>query len=201
MRQSFSRSNSCFRIAMRLVTFCTNDSPALRLGARKGRQIVDLGPGRMKELLAGGPVALERTRKATGPVLEERAVRYLPPVPDADKFLCVGKNYRQHLEELRANELLAEMPQEPTAFVKLNSCLVGHEARMRVNTRDQIWKFPDILEHFSRYIPFEPGDMFSTGAPGGVAVGKPNAAELFLKPGDIVECSIEGITTLRTHIV
>jgi 5-carboxymethyl-2-hydroxymuconate isomerase/acylpyruvate hydrolase len=286
---------------MRLVTFCTNDSPAPRLGARKGRQIVDLGPGRMKELLAGGPAALERARKATGAVLEERAVRYLPPVPDADKFLCVGKNYRQHLEELRANELLAEMPQEPTAFVKLNSCLVGHDAkvarphgitrldyepelvfvigkralgakqaqafdhvagvtilndltdrdaqkrevasgsrfwtgknipgfgplgpeivtldeirdpydlwmvctvngqeRMRVNTRDQIWKFPDILEHFSRYIPFEPGDMFSTGAPGGVAVGKPNAAELFLKPGDVVDCSIEGITTLRTHIV
>ncbi|HEX7605802.1 MAG TPA: fumarylacetoacetate hydrolase family protein, partial [Usitatibacter sp.] len=59
----------------------------------------------------------------------------------------------------------------------------------------------DILEHFSRYIPIEPGDMFSTGAPGGVAVGKPNAEALFLKPGDVVECSIEGITTLRTTIV
>ena len=72
---------------------------------------------------------------------------------------------------------------------------------MRVNTRDQIWKLPDILEHFSRYIPIEPGDMFSTGAPGGVAVGKPNAAELFLKPGDVVECGIEGFATLRTTIV
>jgi 5-carboxymethyl-2-hydroxymuconate isomerase/acylpyruvate hydrolase len=43
--------------------------------------------------------------------------------------------------------------------------------------------------------------MFSTGAPGGVAVGKANAADLFLKPGDVVECAIDGITTLRTHIV
>jgi 2-keto-4-pentenoate hydratase/2-oxohepta-3-ene-1,7-dioic acid hydratase in catechol pathway len=43
--------------------------------------------------------------------------------------------------------------------------------------------------------------MFSTGAPGGVAVGKPNAAELFLKPGDVVECGIEGLATLRTTIV
>jgi 5-carboxymethyl-2-hydroxymuconate isomerase/acylpyruvate hydrolase len=59
----------------------------------------------------------------------------------------------------------------------------------------------DILAHFSRTIPIEPGDMFSTGAPGGVAVGKPNAEDLFLKPGDVVECSIEGITTLRTTIV
>ena len=61
------------------------------------------------------------------------------------------------------------------------------QPRMRVNTADQIWKLPDILEHFSRYIPIEAGDLFSTGAPGGVAVGKPNAAELFLKPGDVVE--------------
>ena len=81
------------------------------------------------------------------------------------------------------------------------TCAVNGEERMRVNTRDQIWKLPEILEHFSRYIPIEPGDMFSTGAPGGVAVGKPNAAELFLKPGDVVECSIEGIATLRTTIV
>ena len=43
--------------------------------------------------------------------------------------------------------------------------------------------------------------MFSTGAPGGVAVGKENAAELFLKPGDVVECSIEGIMTLRNRII
>jgi 2-keto-4-pentenoate hydratase/2-oxohepta-3-ene-1,7-dioic acid hydratase in catechol pathway len=80
------------------------------------------------------------------------------------------------------------------------TCAVNGEERMRVNTRDQIWKLPAILEHFSRLIPIEPGDMFSTGAPGGVAVGKPNAKDLFLKPGDVVECSIEGITTLRTLI-
>jgi 2-keto-4-pentenoate hydratase/2-oxohepta-3-ene-1,7-dioic acid hydratase in catechol pathway len=32
-------------------------------------------------------------------------------------------------------------------------------------------------------------------------LGKANAAELYLKPGDVVECSIEGVATLRTHIV
>jgi 5-carboxymethyl-2-hydroxymuconate isomerase/acylpyruvate hydrolase len=81
------------------------------------------------------------------------------------------------------------------------TCSVNGEERMRVNTSEQIWKMNDILEHFSRYIPIAPGDMFSTGAPGGVAVGKPNAENLYLKPGDVVECSIEGITTLRTTIV
>jgi len=289
---------------MRLLTFTLGNLAAARLGVRQGKKIVDLGPGRMKDLLAEGPSVLEKLKKMATPesaALEEKDITYLPPIPDADKFLCVGKNYRQHLEELRRNDLLTETPQEPTAFVKLNSCLVGHDAkvvrpegivrldyepelvfvigkralgvkkaqafdyvagvtilndltdrdaqkrevasgsrfwtgknipgfgplgpeivtldeirdpydlwmtcavngelRMRVNTRDQIWKLPDILEHFSRFIPIEPGDMFSTGAPGGVAVGKPNAAEFFLKPGDVVECGIEGISTLRTFIV
>ena len=31
-------------------------------------------------------------------------------VPDAEKFLCVGKNYRPHLEELQRTDLIKEMP-------------------------------------------------------------------------------------------
>ena len=289
---------------MRLITFTTAGNPAPRLGIRSAKKVVDLGPGRMKDLLAGGALVLEKLKKiasSESTALEEKDITYLPPIPDADKFLCVGKNYRQHLEELRRNDLLTETPQEPTAFVKLNSCLVGHEARvarpegvvrldyepelvfvigkralgvkkaqafdyvagvtilndltdrdlqkrevasgsrfwtgknipgfgplgpeivsmdeirdpydlwmtcsvngeqrMRVNTRDQIWKLPDILEHFSRFIPIEPGDMFSTGSPPGAAFAKAGAAEYFLKPGDVVECSLEGISTLRTFIV
>jgi 2-keto-4-pentenoate hydratase/2-oxohepta-3-ene-1,7-dioic acid hydratase in catechol pathway len=307
---------------MRLVTYSVGPGGPARAGVRVGHRILDIEagsrvkgeplPASIKALLAAGRGALSRVqalakaaateaRSFSQAMHEERAIRLLPPVPDADKFLCVGKNYRQHLDELVKNDLLKEIPQEPTAFVKLNSCLVGHNAkvarpqgvtkldyepelvfvigrralgvkkvdamdyvagvtilndltcrdlqkrevasgsrfwtaknipgfgplgpeivtmdeipdpydlwmtcsvngeeRMRVNTRDQIWKLPDILEHFSRHIPIEPGDMFSTGAPGGVAVGKPNAAELFLKPGDVVDCSIEGIATLRTTIV
>jgi 2-keto-4-pentenoate hydratase/2-oxohepta-3-ene-1,7-dioic acid hydratase in catechol pathway len=299
------------------------------LGLRLGAQVLDVGraaelagttsttgapalPTSMKALLAAGPAALGRVAalqtaaqqdpaRFASACVAEASVNYLPPIPDADKFLCVGKNYRAHLAELQRTDLIREIPQEPTAFIKLNSCLVGHRAhvakplgvvrldyepelvfvigkralgakkaqafdhvmgvtilndltcrdmqqrevasgsrfwtaknipgfgplgpeivtmdeipdpynlwmvcrvngqeRMRVNTFDQIWKLGDILEHFSRLIPIEPGDMFSTGAPGGVAVGKANAAELFLKPGDVVECAIEGITTLSTTIV
>jgi hypothetical protein len=47
---------------------------------------------------------------------EEKAVRFLPPVPDPDKFLCVGKNYRAHLEELKKNDLIKEMPGEVTGL-------------------------------------------------------------------------------------
>jgi len=281
---------------MRLLTFSTANDPTPRAGLREGDQVFDLRAP-MKEVLKD----LKAIRASGRSAIAEEEIVYHPPVPDAEKFLCVGKNYRTHLAELRANRLLTETPQEPTAFVKLNSCLVGHKAkvkrpegivrldyepelvfvigkralgakredafsyvvgvtvpndltdrdaqerevasgsrfwtgknipgfgplgpeiitldeirdpydlwmtctvngerRMRVNTADQIWKLPDILEHFSRHIPLEPGDMFSTGAPGGVAVGKPNAADLFLKPGDVVECAIEGVATLRTYII
>src|SRR6266850_4159717 len=116
---------------MRLVTFTTASGPSARLGVRQGKKIVDLGPGRMKDLLARGPAALRSLDLAKHPVLDEAQISYLPPVPDAEKFLCVGKNYVQHLEELRKNDLLTETPQEPTAFVKLNSCLVGHDAKVR----------------------------------------------------------------------
>ena len=307
---------------MRLVTF-TTATTAPRIGVRVGHRVLDIEaasrvdgeplPSSMKALLREGRGKLSRVQalakaaqsqagRFSGAMFEERAIRFLPPVPDPDKFLCVGKNYRAHLEELKKHDLIKEMPGEVTGFVKLNSSLVGHEAkivkpaevahldyepelvfvigrralgvspdddpwdyvagvtvlndltdrdmqkrevasgsrfwtsknapgfgpvgpeivtideiadpydlwmtcsvngeeRMRVNTRDQIWKMNDILAHFSRTIPLEPGDMFSTGAPCGVAVGKADAEALFLKPGDVVECSIEGISTLRNTIV
>src|SRR6267143_1900968 len=73
----------------------------------------------MKHLLAAGEPAMKQVRKLSAEahadragfaagLLDEREIRYLPPIPDADKFLCAGKNYRTHLEELKRNELLTE---------------------------------------------------------------------------------------------
>ena len=313
---------------MRLATFVVDSEPQRqRVGAIIGEQMVDLREAartdsRMRDvpfdslraLLGRGAAALDCVRRLVDHVEHDRealpasacfdlaAIRFLPPIPDPDKFLCVGKNYRSHLEELKRNNLIREMPNEPTGFVKIHSALTGHdcdvvrpdevvhldyepelvfvigkpayrvkqadafdyvagitllndltcrdtqqrevvsgsrfwtaknapgfgpvgpavvtmdevrdpydlwlscrvngEERMRVNTAEQIWKLPAIVEHFSRLIPLAPGDMFSTGAPGGVAVGKPNAAELYLKPGDVVECVIdEPSLVLRNRIV
>ncbi|MSQ51371.1 MAG: hypothetical protein EXR28_05730 [Betaproteobacteria bacterium] len=55
---------------------------------------------------------------------------FLPPIPDSDKFLCVGKNYRTHLEELKRTDLIREIPDQPTGFVKINSCLTGHDTEV-----------------------------------------------------------------------
>ncbi|MGA8262321.1 MAG: fumarylacetoacetate hydrolase family protein [Arenicellales bacterium] len=266
---------------------------------RKLLQVPD-GLSRLRELLdrideQAPPDALRQLEAGIS------GAQLYPPVPDAGKFLCVGKNYRAHLEELKRNDLLKEQPAEPTGFIKLTQTMVGHcarvarpegittldyepelafvigspgfrisrenamrhvagitlfndltareiqkrevasgtrfwtaknmpgfgpvgpflvtmdeisdphdlwltlsvngEQRIRVNTGDQIFHIPDIIEHFSRYLPLDAGDQFSTGAPGGVAVGQPNAEELYLKPGDTVEVGIEGIAKLTTYIV
>jgi 2-keto-4-pentenoate hydratase/2-oxohepta-3-ene-1,7-dioic acid hydratase in catechol pathway len=43
-----------------------------------------------------------------------------PPVPDPEKFLCVGLNYRAH-----ASEVNAALPPVPTIFAKFRNSLVG----------------------------------------------------------------------------
>ena len=52
-------------------------------------------------------------------------VKFLPPIPDPSKFFCVGKNNKKHREELAANKMLTEVPNEPTGFIKLISTMSG----------------------------------------------------------------------------
>ena len=81
------------------------------------------------------------------------------------------------------------------------TCDVNGKRRLRSNTGDYLYKIADVLEHFSRYVVFEPGDLIAMGAPSGVAVGQPNAAELYLQPGDDMVIAFEGLMSLRTRIV
>jgi 2-keto-4-pentenoate hydratase/2-oxohepta-3-ene-1,7-dioic acid hydratase in catechol pathway len=81
------------------------------------------------------------------------------------------------------------------------TCKVNGQERLRVNTDEHIFRIDQIIEHFTRWMPFEPGDVISTGAPRGTAISQPNADELYLKPGDVCVAGIEGVMELTTHIV
>jgi 2-keto-4-pentenoate hydratase/2-oxohepta-3-ene-1,7-dioic acid hydratase in catechol pathway len=294
---------------MKLGTFKRGKDGPARVGALAGDGLVDLtdaiGATSLKSLLGEGLAGLGKVREAVqrarGETIPERDVTLLPPIPDPSMFFCVGKNNREHLEELVRTNLIKEIPDEPTGFLKLNSVLVGQDAevarpdgivqfdyepelafvigkpgyriskaramdhvvaitafndltarevqkkeaktgtkfwtaknmpgfgpvgpyivtidevqdindlwincsvngerRTRFNTRDQIYNASAIIEHFSRYMPLRAGDVFATGSAGGVAIGQPNAAELFLKPGDEVVMTIESLLSLRTRIV
>ena len=48
-------------------------------------------------------------------------VRFVPPIANPDKILCVGVNYRPHIEEMGR-----EVPEHPVVFVRFPGSLVGH---------------------------------------------------------------------------
>jgi 5-carboxymethyl-2-hydroxymuconate isomerase len=81
------------------------------------------------------------------------------------------------------------------------TCDVNGERRLRVSTDEYIHRIEGIIAHFTRFMPFEVGDIIATGAPRGTAIGHPNAAELYMKPGDVCVAGLEGLMQLTTHIV
>jgi 2-keto-4-pentenoate hydratase/2-oxohepta-3-ene-1,7-dioic acid hydratase in catechol pathway len=66
------------------------------------------------------------------------------------------------------------------------------------NTRNLIFKVPDLVSHISKVMTLEVGDVIATGTPGGV--GFVRNPQVFMKAGDIVEILIEGIGQLRNPV-
>lgn len=66
------------------------------------------------------------------------------------------------------------------------------------NTGDMIFDIPACIATFSRGITLEPGDVFATGTPSGVAMGM--TPPRWLQAGDVMECEIERIGVLRNEV-
>jgi 2-keto-4-pentenoate hydratase/2-oxohepta-3-ene-1,7-dioic acid hydratase in catechol pathway len=68
---------------------------------------------------------------------------------------------------------------------------VNGERRQNSNTADLIFGVDDIVSYVSQFTTLLPGDVIPTGTPSGVGMGfKPPK---FLKPGDTVRLSVEGL--------
>lgn len=70
---------------------------------------------------------------------------------------------------------------------------VSHSSRMSVTV-------PEILAHYSP-LGYSAGDIVSTGTVSGVAGFSEDAQDLYLKPGDVIECEIERLGVLRNPVV
>ena len=81
--------------------------------------------------------------------------------------------------------------------LEITSSINGYEIQ-HSNTKHLIFTVPYLIEYISAVMTLEPGDIISTGTPGGVGVFR--NPPIFLKPGDTVEISIEGIGTLCNSI-
>ena len=63
------------------------------------------------------------------------------------------------------------------------------------NTSNLVFSIPELIAYISRFMTLLPGDVISTGTPPGVGLGfKP---PIYLKPGDVMELSIEGLGSMR----
>jgi len=113
---------------VRLITYRSERGD--RAGVLSGDVVVDagdaLGDGgtsSVRGLLEAGALAdlAAAVRGADG--VPATAVALLPPIPDPEKIVCIGLNYREHAAEGRQ-----EPPPVPTFFAKFRNSLTGDRA-------------------------------------------------------------------------
>ena len=77
------------------------------------------------------------------------------------------------------------------------SCLVDGEVMQKANTSDLLFTPANVVSYVSQIVTLEPGDLISTGTPGGV--GAARIPQRFLAPGNLLVTTIEGIGELRNR--
>jgi acylpyruvate hydrolase len=70
-------------------------------------------------------------------------------------------------------------------------CEVDGEVMQEARTADLVFKPAETLAYISTIITLEPGDVVSTGTPGGI--GDARKPPVYLRPGQVVRTSIEGL--------
>ena len=235
-------------------------------------------------------------KKAGLPLLDEKSLHFLAPASATSKLLCVGLNYKLHIEEAHHNISAVEYPKDPILFSKFNNALNAHngavslssnaknydyEAELVIvigkggmdipkekaadhifgyacgndvsardaqnktaqwligksfpgfapvgpwivtadeldpchlaiecrrggqlvqnsNTEHMIFDVYTIVSYASKYIGLEPGDLIFTGTPNGVIVGMEPDKQNWLRAGDEITVSIEGIGNLTSRFV
>ena len=121
---------------MRLVSFIHEDEPGYGLSdggrvreasAAFRERFVDL-----RAVIAAG-VERELADDVGGAVYSASELRFVPVIPSPDKILCVGVNYRPHIEEMGR-----QVPDHPVVFVRFPASLVGHgEPILRPHASEQ----------------------------------------------------------------
>jgi len=81
--------------------------------------------------------------------------------------------------------------------VKITTRLNG-KLMQSANTDDLVFSVPELIEYYSQFYLFKPGDVITTGSPSGVGYGR--NPRIFMKAGDVVEIEVEGVGILRNPI-
>jgi acylpyruvate hydrolase len=114
---------------MRLASILRNGKPTLAV--RRGDHYVDLAhaapalPATLRGLLEAGPKALADAGAAAKAApaaagIDVGSAHLLPPITDAQKYICLGLNYVDH-----ASESPYDKPQYPVLFTRFPTSFVG----------------------------------------------------------------------------
>ena len=104
----------------------------------------------------------------------------------ADSFAPLGPFVRSADEVVDPNSLALRLT-------------VNGQTRQDGSTAAMIFNVPFLVSYISQFMTLLPGDIISTGTPAGVGAGC-NPPQ-FLRHGDIVEYSVEGLGECRNEVV
>jgi 2-keto-4-pentenoate hydratase/2-oxohepta-3-ene-1,7-dioic acid hydratase in catechol pathway len=144
---------------MKLASYIADGKPCF--GAVVGDGVVTLNErlggryGNLREALAAGLLAeMRRCADAAEPDHKLGEVAWLPAIPNPEKILCAGINYRSH-----AAETGRELPKQPSMFIRLANTLTGHEGVMIRPSVSQSFDFEGelavVIGRGGRHIPVE----------------------------------------------
>lgn len=83
------------------------------------------------------------------------------------------------------------------ADVHIRTRLNG-QVMQSASTDDLVFSVVQLIEYYSQFYLFQPGDVITTGSPSGVGFGR--NPQVFMKPGDVVEVEVKEIGILRNPI-
>jgi len=113
---------------MKLVSFVADGKQAFGVASGDGivRMNDRVGCSTLRAALAAGALdAMHKAAKEAQPDHKMSEVAFLPAIPDPQKILCAGINYRSH-----AAETGRELPKQPSMFIRFSETLVGHDGEM-----------------------------------------------------------------------
>ena len=114
-----------------------------------------------------------------------------------------GKDFATSLgPELVTFDELRDKYRDGRLHLEMSAKVNGKELS-RGNAGTMHWTWPQMLAHASRDVKLRPGDVLGSGTVGTGCILEltPEAAGGWLKPGDVVELTIERLGTLRNRVV
>ncbi|GGP19085.1 2-hydroxyhepta-2,4-diene-1,7-dioate isomerase [Thermocladium modestius] len=92
----------------------TEAAPDFLYSMRRLAELGDPAVGVVRELI-------DRGRSDSDLLLDPSSIKWLPPIPDPEKILCVAVNYKAHGEETKHAP-----PEKPYFFPKFRNALIGN---------------------------------------------------------------------------